>query len=104
LRQSAAGAHSAEVDHFVGRTAELAALDAEMQTVRDAEPRVVLVKGEPGIGKSSLLSRFLSRHRDLTVLRASGDDAEMLLAGESPTSFWPQPGRRCGQVLSPRRR
>jgi hypothetical protein len=39
----------------------------------------VLVEGDAGIGKSSLLSRFLSRYRDVCVLRASGDEAEMLL-------------------------
>jgi DNA-binding CsgD family transcriptional regulator/tetratricopeptide (TPR) repeat protein len=74
------GVHTAEVRHFVGRAAELAILDAEMQAVRAGRPRVVLVEGEAGIGKSSLLLRFLSRHRDVCLLRASGDEAEMLLA------------------------
>jgi AAA ATPase domain len=68
------------VDHFVGRVSELTILDAELQEVRAGRPRVVLVEGEAGIGKSSLLSRFVSEHRDLCVLRASGDEAEMLLA------------------------
>ena len=71
--------HTAGVDHFVGRTDELAILDAEMQAVRSGQPRVVLVEGEAGIGKSSLLVRFLSRHRDVCLLRASGDETEMLL-------------------------
>ena len=68
------------MDHFVGRTGELAILDAELQAVRAGRPRVVLVEGEAGIGKSSLLSRFVSEHRDVRLLRASGDEAEMLLA------------------------
>jgi ATP/maltotriose-dependent transcriptional regulator MalT len=68
------------VDHFVGRTGELAILDAELRAVRAGQPRVVLVEGEAGIGKSSLLSRFVSEHRDVCLLRASGDEAEMLLA------------------------
>jgi ATP/maltotriose-dependent transcriptional regulator MalT len=68
------------VDHFVGRAGELAILDAELQAVRAGRPRVVLVEGEAGIGKSSLLSRFVSEHRDVCLLRASGDEAEMLLA------------------------
>jgi DNA-binding CsgD family transcriptional regulator/tetratricopeptide (TPR) repeat protein len=67
------------VDHFVGRTGELAVLDAEMQAVRDGRPRVVLVEGEAGIGKSSLVSRFVSAHRDVCLLRAAGDETEMLL-------------------------
>jgi DNA-binding CsgD family transcriptional regulator/tetratricopeptide (TPR) repeat protein len=74
------GVDTAGVDHFVGRTGELAILDAEMQAVRDGEPRVVVLEGEPGIGKSSLLAHFLSRQRDACVLRASGDEAETLLA------------------------
>ena len=68
------------MDHFVGRAGELAILDAELQAVRAGRPRVVLVEGEAGIGKSSLLSRFVSEHRDVRLLRASGDEAEMLLA------------------------
>jgi len=68
------------VDHFVGRAGELAILDAELQAVRAGRPRVVVVEGGAGIGKSSLLSRFVSEHRDVCVLRASGDEAEMLLA------------------------
>jgi predicted ATPase len=67
------------VDHFVGRTGELAVLDAEMQAVRGGRPRVVLVEGEAGIGKSSLISRFVSEQRDVWLLRAGGDEAEMLL-------------------------
>jgi DNA-binding CsgD family transcriptional regulator/tetratricopeptide (TPR) repeat protein len=79
LRQALRGVHTAEVDHFVGRTSELALLDAEMQAVRGGRPRVVLVEGEAGIGKSSLISRFVSEHRDVCLLRAGGDEAEMLL-------------------------
>jgi DNA-binding CsgD family transcriptional regulator/tetratricopeptide (TPR) repeat protein len=68
------------VDHFVGRVAELAILDAQMVAVQDGQPRVVVLEGEAGIGKSSLLARFLARHPDACVLRASGEEAEALLA------------------------
>jgi DNA-binding CsgD family transcriptional regulator len=68
------------MDHFVGRARELMILDTEMQAVRAGQPRVVLVEGEAGIGKSSLLSRFVSQQRDICLLRASGDEAETLLA------------------------
>jgi hypothetical protein len=50
-----------------------------MQAARAGRPRVVLVEGEAGIGKSSLLSRFVSGHRDVCVLRASGEETETLL-------------------------
>ena len=68
------------MDHFVGRGSELAILDAEMQAVRAGQPRIVLIEGEAGIGKSSLLSRFVSEQHDICLLRASGDEAEILLA------------------------
>ena len=70
---------TARVEHFVGRTDELAVLDAEMQAVRAGRPRVVLVEGEAGAGKSSLLARFGGQHPDVCLLRASGDETEMLL-------------------------
>jgi ATP/maltotriose-dependent transcriptional regulator MalT len=70
---------TAEVSPFIGRTGELALLGAEMQAARAGWPRVVLVEGEAGIGKSSLLSHFVSGHRDVCVLRASGEETEMLL-------------------------
>jgi predicted ATPase len=68
------------VDNFVGRAGELAILDAEMQTAKAGRPRFVLVEGEAGIGKSSLLSHFAAAHPETYVLRASGDQAEMLLS------------------------
>ena len=68
------------VHQFVGRARELAFLNAEMQEARRGRPRIVLVEGDAGIGKSSLLSRFISEHPDACVLRASGEEGEMLLA------------------------
>jgi hypothetical protein len=43
---------------FVGRRAELAALEATARAVRGGGPQVVLVTGEAGVGKSSLLARM----------------------------------------------
>ncbi len=40
---------------------------------------MVLVEGEAGIGKSALLTRFASGLAGVTVLRAGGDEAELLL-------------------------
>jgi DNA-binding CsgD family transcriptional regulator/tetratricopeptide (TPR) repeat protein len=80
LRPGPGGAHTAEVDNFVGRAGELAILNAEIQAVRAGHPRFILVEGEAGIGKSSLLSHFAAAHPEARVLRASGDQAETLLA------------------------
>ena len=43
---------------FVGRQAELAALQAAASAVRGRGSHVVMVTGEAGVGKSSLLARF----------------------------------------------
>jgi len=70
----------AAAEIFVGRLEELAALEAAAATARGGRSAVVLVEGEAGIGKSTLLSRFASGLADATVLRASGDEAERLLS------------------------
>ena len=85
------------MDHFVGRTRELAVLDAELQAVRDGRPRVVLVEGEAGIGKSSLISRCVAGQRDACLLRAGGDEAEMLLAWGVVDQLLAGTGKAAGQ-------
>ena len=64
---------------FVGRAGELAVLEAVAVAVRCDQPKVVLVEGEGGAGKSSLLTYFAAGLAGVTVLRASGDEAELLL-------------------------
>jgi AAA ATPase domain len=64
---------------FVGRVAELAVLEEAAAAVRGGQPTVVLVEGEAGIGKSTLLARFAAGLAGATVLRASGDEAELRL-------------------------
>src|ERR1035437_9457775 len=91
------------MEHFAGRTDELAMLEAEWRAVRAGQPRVVLVEGEAGAGKSSLLARFGGQHPDVCLLRASGDETEMLLdwggtaqllaCGAAP-GRWPGPAPR----------
>lgn len=46
-------------EHFVGRARELATLDAEMRAVAAGASRCALVVGPMGMGKTSLLDRFL---------------------------------------------
>ena len=71
------GAQPARV--FVGRGPELAALSAALAAVRAGEPQVVMVQGEAGIGKSSLIAEFLGGQLGLPVIAASGETAEAVL-------------------------
>ena len=54
-------------------------LEAAAAAARGGQPTVVLVEGEGGIGKSTLLARFAGGLAGATVLRASGDEAELRL-------------------------
>ena len=79
LRTLPSAAATADRGVFVGRAGELAVLEAAAAAARSGQPKVVLVEGDAGIGKSALLARFASGLAGATVLRASGDEAELLL-------------------------
>lgn len=64
---------------FVGRAPELATLTAALAAARAGDPQVVMVQGEGGIGKSSLILEFLSGQRGLPAIAASGETAEAVL-------------------------
>lgn len=65
---------------FVGRAPELDTLAAALAAARAGEPQVVLVEGEAGFGKSSLVFEFFGRQQDAPVVVASGEAAETVLA------------------------
>lgn len=67
------------LDVFVGRDVELGTLRAEFGHARAGSPRVVLIDGPAGIGKTALIDRFLNGEEDLQVLRASGEPWEALV-------------------------
>lgn len=52
---------------FVGRATQMHALQREWRAARSGSPRLAVVSGEPGLGKSRLLSEFVSG-LDSTVL------------------------------------
>jgi hypothetical protein len=79
MHQVTGGGRPAGWGVFVGRADELAVLEAAAEGARRGHPRVMLVEGEAGIGKSSLLAQFASRLADAAVLRASGEEAELLV-------------------------
>ncbi len=68
---------------FVGRRVEVDLLRECLAQARAGRPRIALVRGPAGIGKTALLEHLLAGCADepgITVLRASGEEHEGLLA------------------------
>jgi DNA-binding CsgD family transcriptional regulator/tetratricopeptide (TPR) repeat protein len=63
-----------------GRRRECATLDRLLEAARAGQSRALVVRGEPGVGKSALLEYLRSRATGCRVVRASGVQSEMELA------------------------
>jgi DNA-binding CsgD family transcriptional regulator len=63
-----------------GRSDETTVLDRLLESVRGGESRVLVVKGEAGVGKSALLEYAAERASGCRVARAAGVQSEMELA------------------------
>src|SRR5262252_6278090 len=61
---------------LVGRAAETSALDQLLDSARGERSAALVVRGEPGIGKSALLAYAAAQARDMRVLRCAGVEAE----------------------------
>jgi DNA-binding CsgD family transcriptional regulator len=61
---------------FVGRQAELRVLNDAFAEASAGHSQLLLVEGEAGIGKTTLVERFVSGLQATRVLRASGDESE----------------------------
>ena len=68
----------AEVLH--GRRVERGVLDRLFEAVRGGESRVLVVSGEPGVGKTALLQSAIESAPGFRVARAVGVESEMELA------------------------
>ena len=62
------------------RRAECGVLDQLIDAVRAGGSRVLVVRGEPGVGKSALLDYLAGRASGCRVVRAAGVESEMELA------------------------
>ena len=65
---------------LVGRSAETARVDALLAEAQAGQSRVLVLRGEAGIGKSALLSYAQERAGPMAVLRAVGIESESELA------------------------
>ena len=64
---------------LLGRTAELEILDQLIANVRSGQSAVLVVRGEPGIGKTALLRHLIGQASGFRVIRAAGVESEMEL-------------------------
>src|ERR1017187_4898897 len=65
---------------LTGRRGERGVLDQLINAVRAGGSRVLVVRGEPGVGKSALLEYLAGRAPGCRVARAAGVESEMELA------------------------
>ena len=65
---------------LTGRRAECDVLDRLIEAVRAGESRVLVVHGEPGVGKTALLDYAIESAAGLRVARVAGVESEMELA------------------------
>ena len=61
---------------LVGRDRECARLDRVLRGARAGEAKVLVLLGEPGIGKTALLDHAAARREGMTVVRAVGLESE----------------------------
>src|SRR5690349_3403575 len=64
---------------LVGRRRECEELDALVQDVSGGRSRVVVLRGEPGVGKTALLRYLADRVTDWSLTRAAGVESEIEL-------------------------
>jgi DNA-binding CsgD family transcriptional regulator len=65
---------------LIGREAECELVDQVLEDARSDRSRALLIRGEPGIGKSSLLAYAIERATGFLVLRATGFESESEVA------------------------
>src|SRR6266446_8750907 len=65
---------------LIGRQSESALLDELVEAVRAGESRALVVRGEPGVGKTALLEYVAEQASGCLVVRAAGVQSEMELA------------------------
>ena len=70
--------HRAE-SGLIGRNTESALLDELLQEASRGRSRVLVIRGEPGIGKTALLEHAISSASGYQVARATGVESEMEL-------------------------
>jgi AAA ATPase domain len=87
-----AALHSMTV--LIGRERECARLDELLDDARHGHSRALVLRGDPGIGKTALLEYAIESAADFRVLRAVGAESESKLAFSGPRYFSPFHAKR----------
>ncbi len=69
----------ARAERLVGRQRERVVLERLLDTARDGRGAVLVVHGDPGVGKSALLEYTIEMGHEFRVVRAAGVEGEMEL-------------------------
>src|SRR5688572_30058199 len=77
-RRQFAGTSRRSLSSFIGREYELSFLEESLNAAAQGDGRLVLLAGEPGVGKTRLLAEFATRARaaDWLVLSGSAYETE----------------------------
>jgi hypothetical protein len=76
---------------LLDRLAERAALGRLVEAARAGRSGVLVVRGEPGVGKTALVEDAVASAAGVSIVRAAGVESEMELAGPGPAG--PGPAR-----------
>src|SRR3989442_6252029 len=79
MNAAAPSAVIVEREHLIGRRRERAALDRLLETARGGHAGVLVVHGEPGVGKTALLEYALEAGQGYRITKTTGVEAEMEL-------------------------
>ncbi len=86
-----------------GRSNECALLDGMVEAVRSGESRTLVLRGEPGVGKTALLDYLVASAPDVQVVRAIGVESEMELAFASLHQMYGSLMDHMGRIPPPQR-
>src|SRR3984957_18244041 len=87
-----------------GRTGELEILERLIANVRSGQSAVLVVRGEPGIGKTELLQHLIAEASGFVVARVAGVESEMELPFAGLHQLCAPMLGRLGSLAEPQRR
>jgi DNA helicase TIP49 (TBP-interacting protein) len=78
----------ARTDRLIGRMRERGVLDRLLDTARSGRDAVLVVYGDPGVGKTALLEYAVEAGRDFRVVRTTGVEGETELDYAALQRLW----------------